>query len=365
MVSCLEAFNRCHGAGPVIRINADELHISDPMFYDQIYASSRRKIDKWAPMTASYTIPESSVATVDHDLHRLRRGILSPYFSRSSISKMEPIITERIDRLCSRLDEYSHRDEVVSLDSAFSALTTDIITQYFFGPHDDNLGRPDFIHPLQEAILGLTGAFQFTRLFPKVATAVKALLLWVISLFQPKMACLLSWKAALLCNIEASLNTERADARTESVILTAFQDLNTPLEQKAIARLVDEGMLFLIAGSETTARVLSRIMFQLLMDKDLLRRLRIELSTLLKVPDHLQSAAKLERLPLLVRRSLALEMIIADADLLATVDSRDTGRRAIVTRSAYSAASSSTTRITPVWESKDSTRSKPRIQDAR
>jgi hypothetical protein len=33
--------------GPVIRINPDELHCSDPAFTDEIYASSGRVRDKW------------------------------------------------------------------------------------------------------------------------------------------------------------------------------------------------------------------------------------------------------------------------------------------------------------------------------
>lgn len=293
--------------GPVVRINADELHISDPNYYNQLYASSRRKVDKWAPMVASYTIPESSVATVDHDLHRLRRGILSPYFSKASITQLEPIIGERIDRLCERLGDCAGRDEVVSLDAAFSALTTDVITRYFFGAHDDNVGRPGFVHPLQEAILGLTGAFQFTRLFPNLAAAAKSLPLWLIELVQPKMAHLLRWQGDLLRNIEASVRDGSSDAKEKSVILSAFRDPAVPASQKSIPRLVDEGMLFLIAGSETTARVLSRITFQLLEDKSLLGRLREELAGLKTRSGGLYSAVELEGLPLLVSRFLRIQ----------------------------------------------------------
>jgi cytochrome P450 len=308
-------FDFFHSTGPVVRINADELHISDPNYYNHIYASSRRKVDKWAPMVASYTIPESSVATVDHDLHRLRRSILNPYFSKASVVKLEPIMGERIDRLCQRLEECAQRDEVVSLDSAFSALTTDIITRYFFGSHEDNIGRPGFVHPLQEAILGLTGAFQFTRLFPNVAAVAKNFLpYWVIDLVQPKMANLLRWQDDLLQSIQATVDRDsssgvvssseselKSNTSNRSVILSAFQDPSVPAAQKGIPRLVDEGMLFLIAGSETTARVLSRIMFQLLHDRNLLGRLREELDGLVsRKAGGLTSAVDLESLSLLV-----------------------------------------------------------------
>jgi cytochrome P450 len=137
--------------GPIIRINADELHIDDSQYYNQVYVGGGRQVRKWPPMAASYTVPESSVATVDHDLHRMRRGIMSPYFSRTAITSLEPVIHERIDRLCSRLEEHMLQGHIVNLDSAFSALTADIATCYFFGSHLDNLGGPGFKFPLRDA----------------------------------------------------------------------------------------------------------------------------------------------------------------------------------------------------------------------
>jgi cytochrome P450 len=43
-------------------------------------------------------------ATVDHGLHRQRRGYMNPYFARRSIVSLEPLIHERITAMLRRLD---------------------------------------------------------------------------------------------------------------------------------------------------------------------------------------------------------------------------------------------------------------------
>ena len=71
--------------GPIIRINAREVHIRDSQYYANIYAGGGRKINKDAAVIKAFAGPSSVIATADHDLHRARRGYLNSFFSKRSI----------------------------------------------------------------------------------------------------------------------------------------------------------------------------------------------------------------------------------------------------------------------------------------
>lgn len=49
-------------------------------------------------------IPLSSIFTVDHDLHKLRRSALTSMFSKRSVTVFEPIPQQMIEKMCSRME---------------------------------------------------------------------------------------------------------------------------------------------------------------------------------------------------------------------------------------------------------------------
>lgn len=69
----------------------------------------------------------SHLLTVDHDLHRVRRKPLEPFFSRMGISRLQPVLAEVALRLEERLRELKGQNRVIRLDHAFSAFSGDII----------------------------------------------------------------------------------------------------------------------------------------------------------------------------------------------------------------------------------------------
>lgn len=161
--------------GPIVRINSNELHISDPHFYNDIYAPSVRKVDKDVSMVAATGMPTSVVATINHDHHRARRGYLSPYFSARAIFELASVIHERVDSLCKRLQCAVDSAEVINLNSAFSALTADIITQHFYGEHFHYIGIPDLKIPIREAVFDASFLCNFARSLPGLAAALRRL----------------------------------------------------------------------------------------------------------------------------------------------------------------------------------------------
>lgn len=57
----------------------------------------------------------------------MRRASLSPFISKRSVAQLEPLIGAEVDKLCKRFEEAFRSGEVIRLDAAFMALTTDII----------------------------------------------------------------------------------------------------------------------------------------------------------------------------------------------------------------------------------------------
>jgi hypothetical protein len=106
--------------GPIIRINPSEVHIGDPDFYSEVYASHPRRREKWRFFTKQFGADDSALATIDHDHHRLRRGAVAPFFSTQSVRLLQPVIEERVDALLERLRGLRG---VVDLMYPFSAFT--------------------------------------------------------------------------------------------------------------------------------------------------------------------------------------------------------------------------------------------------
>ncbi|KAL9469381.1 hypothetical protein ACSS6W_011075 [Trichoderma asperelloides] len=96
--------------GPIIRINPDEIQIHDPEFYSQIYAGGATKRHRYARSVSGNGSPGSMASAVSHDLHRLRRSSLNPFFSRSAVLRLEERIQSRRCFETCRLIKIAHND---------------------------------------------------------------------------------------------------------------------------------------------------------------------------------------------------------------------------------------------------------------
>ena len=86
----------------------------------------------------------SHLLTVDHDLHRMRRKPLEPFFSRLGVSRLEPIIIQVVEKLVARLEALKGSRAVIRLDHAFSALSGDVIGKVCCEDKEEFLDDPSF-----------------------------------------------------------------------------------------------------------------------------------------------------------------------------------------------------------------------------
>jgi cytochrome P450 len=61
--------------------------------------------------------------TGPHDLHKLRRSALNPFFSKGSVRKLQPVIDTKTNQLLDRFGDFQRTGDVVVLNHAFAALT--------------------------------------------------------------------------------------------------------------------------------------------------------------------------------------------------------------------------------------------------
>jgi cytochrome P450 len=84
----------------------------------------------------------SGFGTIDHDLHRLRRAAINPFFSKQKVIALQPVTQGLVDKLCTRFEKIRGTDEVVPMECAFDAFTMHVITEYSFDMSFGYLDHP-------------------------------------------------------------------------------------------------------------------------------------------------------------------------------------------------------------------------------
>ncbi|KAK8079184.1 hypothetical protein PG994_002991 [Apiospora phragmitis] len=287
--------------GPILRINPAHLHIHDPDFLDGIYSSGnrhKRNRDAWFYRSErDGPLGWSLFQTVEHDVHRLRRAALSPFFSKRNIHALEGLVLGKIDELVARLAAAHRTGEVVPLLHATG------------GPHHGHHLRLRDVRKLQqadwagkelEAYSKLSQLGPFGRHFAWLSKMVLVMLpMSMVEKISPAAALIPRNRAFFKGLIQDALKGEGSTGKEKAPHRTIFQDIvqsNLPASEKAPARLSAEANLLQIAGTETTARTLAVLIFYLVYSPGVLDRLRSELKPYTE-PGSVIHLADLEALP--------------------------------------------------------------------
>lgn len=107
--------------GLIVRVSPYEIHIITSSFYEELYTSATQKRNKYEWFTKQFATPLVAFGTVDHNLHRIRRGAINPFFSKASVRRLQPVIQEKIKKLISRVDGFGESGEVLNVHLAYMA----------------------------------------------------------------------------------------------------------------------------------------------------------------------------------------------------------------------------------------------------
>lgn len=288
--------------GPIVRINPRQVHISDPEFYDQIYAGSKYRRDKDTSYPPRLSASVSVISTIPHDHHRLRRSVMNGFFSKRSVRNLEPIIQDKTDKLAERFKEAHEKGTTLKMEYAFSALTADVITHYCYGTSYRYLEDQFPENDLRDAFGGLFLLNHILYFFPILCTFLNNLPPKLMQIIDPKSSAMAFLRARLLKQSKETLERKKGLSNEQrETIFDALLDPSLPPSEKTLERLCEEGLILLGAGSETTANTMALAAYHLARNKPVQEKLREELRTVMPTPDSRPLWSDLERLPYLVR----------------------------------------------------------------
>ena len=242
---------------------------------------------------------DNAFKTIQHDLHKQRRNQIKPFFSKTSVRTLEPLILSKVDRLCDRLEE---QRGVTSLTHAFVALTVDIISRVCFGESYNYLENVHFARDWYANMVSSSRNGHLVRQFPWINRVLARLPRLGPRGAREGIAADQERTRKLKHNIAGVLDRRSRGEKPTDGAFTIFDsmlDADVPAEEKSYVRLLNEAQALTGAGAMTTANVLDTTFYHLLANPAYLARLRKELCSAIPDPAITPSVAELEALPYL------------------------------------------------------------------
>ncbi|CAJ2500445.1 Uu.00g032980.m01.CDS01 [Anthostomella pinea] len=289
--------------GPIIRINPHELHIYDSNFYDHVY-NGKGKWEKSPEYTRSIDSGTSVFGTVDHDLHRLRRASLNPFFSKQKVTALQSVIQDLSGKLCTKLEACKGTDTAIDLESALGDFSMDVISEYCFDTKMGRVDRPGFSSDFRSIFRGLTELGHMAKLTPLVMMLFDSLPDNVVLFLNPRIKMLQEYDASCLALAKRLLRAESEGSWEDKGHPTVFREIiasaDLPPSEKTPERLQAEAKVIINAGTVTTSWALTSALWHLTDNPDQLAKLRAEIRTVMSDPRHKPARLQqLEQLPYL------------------------------------------------------------------
>ncbi|CAG8959842.1 hypothetical protein HYFRA_00001751 [Hymenoscyphus fraxineus] len=277
--------------GPIIRINPDELHISDSYFYETLYSSTTPH-ERLKSHETRFGASMALASTADQHLHRKRRTALNPFFSRRKIVEHSIDLQARMNRITERLqNEFMGVSRVLNLNEMWGCFTTDSIVEYCLETKYDFIETPDFRASFTKSMFELFEPVHYLTQFPIIRIVADLLPESVLCWLQPGMNTVLRF------NESKELGDKEKQPST--AVFRGILDSKLPPEELSPDRLQHEIQSVIGAGIETTMRALSVVCCHVLANPPILQRLQEELDREMPDASEIAHYDKLSQLPFL------------------------------------------------------------------
>ncbi|KAH8200960.1 hypothetical protein TruAng_004898 [Truncatella angustata] len=263
--------------GPVVRIRPNELAFSDPQAWKDIYGHRSAGQEEFIKDPAFYRmlddVPVSIINTPSRAAHGLIRRQLAHGFSDRSMREQEPIIGSYVDLLIKRLHENSAGGKMpVNLREWYNWATFDIIGDLGFGSSFGCLADANY-HPWVKMVNTQFKVGSLLRSFAIVD--MKFVVQWILKsgVFKSRD----EHQALTLAKVQQrmELGAERPD------LIEGLLKKKNELEL-TVPQLASNAAVLIVAGSETTATLLSGATFLLATHPEVLKKLEMEVRSAFK-----------------------------------------------------------------------------------
>lgn len=240
--------------GPIVRINPDELHCSDPAFTDEIYAGPGRVRDKWQHQLntgGAGPVSVTGFSTVDHHLHRARKAPLAKFFSRQQMLRLEGEVHDFAQQTMNKMLTSAGKG-AFNVKEAFNCFTADVISQYAFGEPMGFIAQegwePNFATWVQ-SFFKSAYMMRHNALGRKMAQVMP---LMADYLGEDIKSVMRQMTVVIPAYIQKAVNNPE-NGRVFADLVESKSRPQNETEEETMFRLSGEGFNFLLAGTETTA----------------------------------------------------------------------------------------------------------------
>ncbi|KAM3510947.1 hypothetical protein MY11210_005413, partial [Beauveria gryllotalpidicola] len=280
--------------GPIVRISPWEVHIKDSNWNDVYKLSSRAAKPRW--YYKSFGKATSTATTESDHLHRIRRQAVQPWFSSQNVTRSLPKIQEAINKLHDRLA--SSVGQVINLSDAYRSLSLDVATAFIFRKPFGALDHPDFNKDFNEAIKSYGRIGLFSRhLFGLPHWLLQSLPVSITNKISPRAGQAFVATVNRFARYAFDNPVVPEEGPQDAVQTMLAADLAK--QQKTFDRVFSECRGFILAGTETTATVLTSITYHALANPEILTRLRTEIRSALEAKGTALEYQEIRALPYL------------------------------------------------------------------
>ncbi|OGM44850.1 hypothetical protein ABOM_006118 [Aspergillus bombycis] len=263
----------------IIRISHNHLLINDPDFFHDVFKPGT-EFQRDPTFYQSLPLANSLAALADFKLHGVRRKQLNPVFTPSAVAEALPTLSKNIEGIGEILSRAKRDGTAVDIQAHFFYLTINMISDKLFGSSLSLLDEKDQLDDIATTLQFFHRQSLLFVNFPSLGKLVDVLPEFLLRMVVPGYVRLREYCGARLGEVYARRQQKEkpspdAGHRTlNDVLLESGQSDGIHIDRKY---LIDESVLFMFVGTDTTAYALSFAIYYLLTHPDVLKKLKVEL----------------------------------------------------------------------------------------
>ncbi|KAK0509985.1 hypothetical protein JMJ35_007379 [Cladonia borealis] len=268
--------------GPIVRVAPDLLHIDDPDFFREVHGPHGTYVKSkffYGTVGASAAL----LSLQDPHEHKVRRNVVNSLFSQGSVNALSEMAQEKIETAVRIIERHQLENKPLDIQTLYRCISADSITESMFGYSQELLGRRsdgDRKPPLLTCIDGFLSHLHLMTYFPLLTSLAQNLPAAIARRILPgyvefREDCA-HWIEKIVERRSKGVYTD-SNGRTVMFDLLLEDNLKKGHHRLNLEELIDEALIFLTAGTDTTSYGLSAATFYVLHTPAVLQKLQEEL----------------------------------------------------------------------------------------